>query len=84
VPAFSETVAPIGDWLQCGKAHWGLGTRGIELGGVLSRQSRHTPPTSTRTLRHVRQIPICGLLRCMLVPFSSTTTDIFISLSALG
>jgi hypothetical protein len=33
---------------------------------LVLRQSRHTPPTSTRTARHVRQIPICGLLYFML------------------
>src|SRR5215470_16633094 len=30
---------------------------------LVSRQSRHRPPTRTRTLRHTRQMPICGLVR---------------------
>ena len=39
----------------------------LGAGGVVLRQSRHWPPTRTRTARHVRQMPIAGLLCFMCI-----------------
>jgi hypothetical protein len=63
VRSWRTVVGTLSDASQ--RRHHGDDCPGGGEAGSLSRQSRHSPPTRTRTARHMRQMPIWGLLRFM-------------------